>query len=154
MHVGSSVQNLFILHGYSFGLRVHFFIIKKQILREVTIVNTLRLWFKLRMLIHHCHGLLMFVRYAYSLQISRILHLWITNTVLKASRIDLLLRLTFKKFIVGLLIIVRWNDSILLLLLLLAFQSLVVSKLIENNLFIHTAYSIFRIVIHFVLIYI
>lgn len=81
------------------------------------------------MLIDHSHWLLMFVSYPNSLQISRILHLRINLTVLKSSRINLLLWLALKKFGVGLLLI-SGNNSVLLLLLLLPFQSLVVSKLI------------------------
>jgi hypothetical protein len=94
----------------------------------MTIVNALRIWLKLRMLIiHYRLWLLMLIRYTNSLQISRILHLRINLTILESSRINLLLRLTFKKFGIRLLLI-RRNNS--LLLLLLPLQLLVVSKLI------------------------
>ena len=93
----------------------------------MTIVNALRIWLKLRMLIiHYRLWLLMLIRYTNSLQISRILHLRINLTILESSRINLLLRLTFKKFVR--LLLIRRNNS--LLLLLLSLQLLVVSKLI------------------------
>ena len=90
----------------------------------MTVVNALRVW--LMLIIHYRLWLLMLIRYTNSLQISRILHLRINLTILESSRINLLLRLTFKKFVR--LLLIRRNNS--LLLLLLSLQLLVVSKLI------------------------
>jgi hypothetical protein len=89
----------------------------------------------------------LFICDAYSLQISRVLHLWINNTILKPSGIDCLL-LVFKEFTILILLLLILTNH------LLSIYGLVISKLIENYLFIHTSYSIFRVVVHFVLIYI
>lgn len=67
MHIISCVQNFFILDGYTLLLRIHFFIIKKQILRKVTIIDIIWLLNDFRMLIHDSYWLLMFVCYSNSL---------------------------------------------------------------------------------------